>query len=280
MMLKETVQALFEEQLNTWELAKKNYDALSRVKTKTFETDQCEYRVQFNPERITSSSAKVDAQSIRERKCFLCLNHLPPEQKGIPFKERYRLLVNPYPIFPRHLTIPDVSHTPQRILPHLEDMFDLAEQLDDYILFYNGPVCGASAPDHFHFQAGNKGFLPIEKDWAKRCPFVIESDSKEDAGKRFREIYHSLEIKPGEDEPMINVLTWYDHGRWIVCVFPRKKHRPACYYAEGEENRLISPASVDIGGVLVTPLEKDFNTITVAEIEAILQEVCFQKYKK
>jgi ATP adenylyltransferase/5',5'''-P-1,P-4-tetraphosphate phosphorylase II len=273
-MLKEAVKALFEEQLSTWELAKKNYAALSRMKMKTFEIAHCEYRVQFNPERITSSSAKVDVPSIRERKCFLCLNHLPPEQKGISFNDRYTILVNPYPIFPQHLTIPEISHTPQRILPHLEDMFDLSKQLDDYILFYNGPGCGASAPDHFHFQAGNKGFLPVEKDRAIRCPHVIESDDKKEAVKRFHEIYRSLELKPGEDEPMINVLTWFDRGYWIVCVFPRKKHRPSCYFAEGNENLLISPASVDMGGVLVVPLEKDFRKITAKEIKTILQEVC------
>ena len=268
-----TINQLFDEQLSNWELARNNYNALKQVKVKTLVVDGREYKVQFNPARIISSAAKVDAQSIRERKCFLCAENRPPEQKGIPFNDRYTILVNPYPIFPRHLTIPLIEHTPQRIAPRFGDMLDLAQLLDDYVIFYNGPKCGASAPDHFHFQAGNKGFLPIEKNWNLYSPISIESDNKEELLDRFQQIYGSMEQKPEDDEPMMNILTWYEAAKWIVCIFPRKKHRPSCYSAEGEANLLISPASVDLGGVFITPLEKDFEKITAKDIAEILHEI-------
>lgn len=293
-----TVDKLFEEQLAEWELAGNNYKALGQVKTKSFEVGGCTYKVQFNPARITSSAAKVDPKSIQERKCFLCPANLPPVQKGVPFKEHYSILVNPFPIFPRHLTIPDVEHVDQRILPRIGDMLDLAKELDDYVIFYNGPKCGASAPDHVHFQAGNKGFLPIEKEWkykkagksvdykkailwflndAPRVTLTIESEDKDDATALFKLVYDSMELKPGDDEPMMNVLAWYEDNKWIICIFPRELHRPGCYSAEGDENILISPASVDMGGVFITPLEKDFDKITAKDISAILTEVCISR---
>jgi hypothetical protein len=193
------------------------------------------------------------------------------------------------------LTVPEQAHVDQRIATRMEDMLDLAQALTDYVIFYNGPKCGASAPDHAHFQAGNKGFLPIEKDWrnqiagkvadyeqatlwymndAPRATLVIESASKENAVHLFDIIYRSLTVKPGEEEPMMNVLALYEDGKWAVFVFPREKHRPACYTAEGEANLLSSPASVDLGGVFITPVEKDFLKITAADVAQILSEVC------
>ena len=272
-MLKDKVNQLFKEQLSKWDLAGKNYRALEQVKTKTLIVDNREYKVQFNPARIVSSAAKVDVQSIRERKCFLCSENLPAEQKGITFKDSYIILVNPFPIFPRHLTIPFIEHTPQLINQRFGDMLDLARQLDDYIVFYNGPKCGASAPDHLHFQAGNKGFLPIENDRNRRNAISIESDNKDVLLERFQEIYNILPMQPDDSEPMMNILAWYETSKWIVCIFARKKHRPSCYSAESEANMLISPAAVDLGGVFITPLEKDFEKITVEDINQILIEI-------
>jgi hypothetical protein len=276
-VMNKMIEILFEEQIRNWSTARNNYAALAQVKVKSFEVNGYEHRVQFNPARIISSLAKVDEQSILERKCFLCTKHLPAEQTGIPFKERYLILINPYPVFPRHLTIPELRHRPQCILSHIDDMLDLARELNHFVIFYNGPACGASAPDHFHFQAGNKGFLPLEKDRNMRCPFAIISDNKMQVVDRILQIYHVLERKSGDREPMLNVLTWYDNPQWIVCLFPRQKHRPDCYWAEGDQHRLISPASVEMGGVWVTPLEKDFYRLTATDIEAILQEVCVPK---
>jgi hypothetical protein len=273
--MNEAIEALFEEQIRNWDLAGKNYAALAHVRVKSLEVNGYECRVQFNPARIISSAAKVDEQSIRERNCFLCPEHRPPEQKGLIFKDRYSILVNPYPVFPRHLTIPERSHTPQHIFFHVDDMLDLARELNDFVVFYNGPECGASAPDHFHFQAGKKGFLPIERDGKLRCPFVKTSENKIQIIDWVFQIQQTLERKPGSAEPMLNLLAWYDRKQWIVCLFPRKKHRPACYFAEGEQKRLISPAAVEMGGVWVTPLEKDFCRLTATDIAAILQEVCY-----
>jgi ATP adenylyltransferase/5',5'''-P-1,P-4-tetraphosphate phosphorylase II len=300
-MDKDAVHKLTEEQLAEWELASANYKTLAQVKTRTFEVEGCTYNVQFNPARIISSAAKVDPESIQERKCFLCPANLPSEQKGVLFKEDYIILVNPFPIFPRHLTIAGIQHVKQSITPsRIGDMLELAVALDDFIIFYNGPRCGASAPDHFHFQAGNKGLLPIEKEWkyrkagkvvdyrkaallfltdAPRATLVIEAESKDDAVALFKTIYDSMELKQGDDEPMINVLAWYEDRKWIVCIFPRELHRPSCYGSEGDRSILISPASVDMGGVFITPLEKDFDKITARDIHEILSEVCISPEK-
>ncbi|MBQ8502230.1 MAG: DUF4922 domain-containing protein [Bacteroides sp.] len=289
------VNNLIANQLEVWETARNNYNALSGVKVKELNVQGVPYKVQFNPARIVSSGAKVDAKTIKERKCFLCPANLPEVQKGIEFKEHYNILVNPFPIFPRHLTIPEMAHVDQRIATRFGDMLDLAQALTDFTIFYNGPKCGASAPDHAHFQAGNKGFMPVEKDWkqqvagqvgecgkatlswlndAPRATLVIESPGKEDAVKLFEIIYRNLPLKTDETEPMMNVLAMYEEERWVVFVFPREKHRPACYTAEGEANLLSSPASVDLGGVFITPVEKDFNKITAEDVAQILSEVC------
>ena len=304
--MNQTIHNLLTEQLVSWETARNNYAALSGVQVKELNVNGILYKVQFNPARIVSSGAKVDAKSIKERKCFLCPANLPAEQKGIPFEGHYNILVNPFPIFPRHLTIPETAHVNQRISPRFGDMLDLAQQLTDYTIFYNGPKCGASAPDHAHFQAGNKGFMPIEQSWRElvagtvadygqatlwhlndtpRTTLVIESADRKTAIRLFDIVYHSLDIQPGEDEPMMNVLGMYEAGKWIVFIFPRAKHRPACYTAEGDANLLSSPASVDLGGVFITPVEKDFIKITAEDIAQILGEVClsptdFQKVRQ
>jgi hypothetical protein len=288
------VQNLLQEQMNAWELARNNYEALSQVRVKELNFNKFKIKVQFNPARIVSSSAKVDSKSIQERKCFLCEQNRPVEQKGIPFGDNYVVLVNPFPIFPKHLTIPACEHVDQLIFNRFGDMLDLAYNLDEFTIFYNGPKCGASAPDHVHFQAGSKGFLPIEKEWkmfadsevleyqsAKlflldsylRGTLVIESESKDSAVKLFEKIYASLEVKPDESEPMMNILVWFDSDKWVICIFPRTLHRPSCYTAQGDDNILISPASVDMGGVFITPLEKDFEKISPQNICDILQEV-------
>lgn len=293
--MNQTVNNLLTRQLASWETAHNNYAALSGVQMKELNVNGIPYKVQFNPARIVSSGAKVDARSIKERKCFLCPANLPPEQEGIPFGGHYLILVNPFPIFPWHLTIPEEAHVDQRIASRFGDMLDLARQLTDYTIFYNGPRCGASAPDHAHFQAGNKGFMPIEQDWrrqiagkiadygqatlcylndAPRATLVIESPERETAVRLFDIVYRSLDLKPSEEEPMMNVLTLFENGKWIVFIFPRAKHRPACYTAEGEDNLLSSPASVDLGGVFITPVEKDFRKITAEDVAQILSEVC------
>lgn len=294
---KATVSAFFESQLEEWDTANKNFTALKDVKVKSFEIGKSRFKVQFNPGRIQSSAAKVDAKSLKERKCFLCEANRPAVQKGIEWG-KYIVLINPFPIFPRHLTIPDTSHVDQKIEGRIADMMNLSQALEGYTLFYNGPKCGASAPDHMHFQAGNCGFMPIEEDapaadktvvategaakmslthgLAQSC-FFIEGDNVADCEALFNKLYAQLTIPEGEIEPMLNILCRYTGSAWNVMVFPRKKHRPDCYFKEGDENILISPASVDMGGVFITPLEKDFEKITAADIKQILDEVCLSE---
>lgn len=294
------IRELFRSQLEKWELARTNYKALEKVKSRDFSFGDFSIRVQFNPARILSSAAKVDAKSIQERKCFLCPQNLPVEQEGIPFGTDYRILVNPYPIFPEHFTIPTYSHVDQLIVNRYGDMLDLAKCLGEYTLFYNGPKCGASAPDHAHFQAGIKGFLPIEKDiWSitkeeihksegltvyaakeyLRNFFLLEATNKDNAVIFFKKLHALLDWNDGDKEPMMNILCWYEEDKYYSCIFPREKHRPDCFFAEGDDNLLISPAAVDLGGVFITPLEKDYDKITAKDIEAILKEICISKEK-
>lgn len=291
---------LLNNQLGIWPQASENYAALDKVEVKEFMFDKFVLRVQFNPARIQSSAAKVDAKSISERKCFLCPKNLPEVQEGIPFDNDFQLLVNPFPIFPQHFTIPAYNHVDQLIEGHFGDMLDLAYSLNEFVIFYNGPKCGASAPDHLHFQAGNKGFLPIEQEVCNisketilkqkdtmlyaikdylRNGFLILSSNKDVACRVFDNVYNSLDIKEGDKEPMMNILAWYKDGMWYTCIFPRKKHRPDCYFAEGEANILISLASVDLGGVFITPLEKDFAKIKAGDLRQILHEICVSDAK-
>ncbi len=289
------VEALLKNQLAVWDTAKGNYAALSSVKVKELSIGGATIKVQFNPARITSSAAKVDPKSLKERKCFLCEANRPAVQEGIAWGDKYTVLINPFPIFPKHLTIPSNDHVDQLIMGRMADMMNIAKDLDEYTLFYNGPKCGASAPDHMHFQAGNKGFLTIEKDIFKGAKteiesvgdgtlsrvsglshslLLIETTNVEDGVNLFNKLYSALDIPEGEKEPMLNILCWYADGKWYVVIYPRKKHRPACYSAEGDANILLSPASVDMGGVFITPLEKDFNKISETDVKIILDEVC------
>ena len=291
------VESLFQRQFEVWETAKNNFDALKGVKVKTLKVGNATFNVQFNPGRIVSSAAKVDAKSLQERKCFLCEANRPAVQEGLAWED-YTVLINPFPIFPRHLTIPCNAHTDQLISGRIGDMMSIATLVPEYILFYNGPKCGASAPDHMHFQAGNKGFMTFDADLAKgetslvkeiegakleyvkglgRVAMVITATQKEAGETLFNELFAALPQKEGETEPMLNILCWADGDKWVIAVFPRKQHRPSCYSAEGDANILISPASVDMGGVFITPLEKDFEKITAEDVQMILDEVCFSE---
>lgn len=291
------ISEFFNQQLQVWDTARNNFAALANVKVKEFDVAGSKVKVQFNPARIVSSAAKVDAKSLKERKCFLCAANRPDVQDGIAWKN-YTILINPFPIFPRHLTIPCNDHVDQRIGGRIADMMNLAQELEGYTLFYNGPKCGASAPDHMHFQAGNRGFMPVEEEVEKAKKevivksgnaelslvtgtshpyFLIRTIAVENGQRAFNMVYEQLEIPEGEPEPMLNVLCWYEAGMWNILVFPRKKHRPACYFAEGDDNLLISPASVDMGNVFITPLEKDFDKISAADIKQIFDECCLNE---
>lgn len=253
--------------------------------------------VQFNPGRIISSAAKVDTRSIEARPCFLCSANRPSQQRGVEYEGEYSILVNPFPIFRKHLTIVSVSHTDQRIEGNFTTMLDLAKALPPFVVFYNGPQCGASAPDHLHFQAGEKGFLPVENDFAdsnlcqmvagksgiemwlwkdyQRGIFTLKGTDRKNLADAFSGFYDRFALmQPDRPEPMLNILASYGDRTWTVHIIPRKLHRPSCFFAEGSDKILLSPASVDMGGVLITPREEDYLKITAADISDILSQVC------
>lgn len=281
-------------------MAKANFDALASVEVKQLDVDGMPFKVQFNPARIASSGAKVDAASLKARKCFLCAANRPSEQTGMEWGGRYTILINPFPIFPRHLTIPDVSHTDQLITGRIADMMRLSTELDNYTIFYNGPRCGASAPDHMHFQAGNSDFLTLAPTletadlsvlysdptghnrllMAAELPvklFVIDADSPEKGTEIFSKVYDALPVPDGEKEPMMNLLCWATGTGTRLAVVPRKRHRPSFYGTDGPGSMLISPASVDVAGVFITPRPGDFAAIDAAKIREVLDEVCLSK---
>lgn len=287
---------LFDAQLDTWQLAQKNYEALKNVLCKEIRMDGFSFFVQFNPERIRSAAAAVDEESLKNRACFLCSENRPPEQIEIPFQSRYSLLVNPYPIFPQHLTIPDNKHLPQRIKGRMSEMLDLAHHLDDFVILYNGPKCGASAPDHFHFQAGNKGFLPIENDvknYSKqeillqneegtvyqlndylRKTIILKSKNKDWLLAQFEQLSQKLQtIHPEENEPMYNLISWHEKTTWTLVVFPRKAHRPHQFYETGEKQLLLSPGVVDFGGVIICARKEDYDRIDAYLLQDIYQQL-------
>jgi ATP adenylyltransferase/5',5'''-P-1,P-4-tetraphosphate phosphorylase II len=294
-MLSELINTFIEQQLADWQTAADNFAALKNVKVKSFDVDGLHIKVQFNPARIVSSAAKVDAKSLRERKCFLCENNRPPQQHKIVWG-RYSVLINPFPIFPRHLTIPDNEHTDQLISSRIADMVQLAQELPDYTVFYNGPKCGASAPDHMHFQAGNTDFLTLPQavldkhlqlissdddatlSLAEGLPlnvFVIKSKSPKGVQRLFDRLYAALPIPDGEKEPMMNLLCFDTPASTYLLVVPRKRHRPSFYGTEGNGAMLLSPASVDMGGVFITPLEKDFDNLDADVVRRVYDELCF-----
>lgn len=291
---------LLLQQKGAWELLRKGYDTLQTVRTRAFEFDGFRINVQFNPGRMTSTAAKVDASSIRERKCFLCTHNLPPGQRGILYNGAYFLLCNPYPIFPEHFTISFLQHTPQRILDSFGTLLELTRELADrYTVFYNGPKCGASAPDHLHFQAGNRSFVPIDAEYdAVKAQHAVplfesrsfraysvenylrhfvafESAEADIVTRAFAALHEVLRNgTPTGEEPMLNILGFYTRHEWRIFVFPRAKHRPSFYFKEGEDKLLISPAAVELGGVCTLPREQDFDKVTRERIVEMFNEVC------
>jgi hypothetical protein len=290
------IETLYQKQLAEWNLARENYEGLANVKVRTLPFKDYEIRLQCNPRRIRSSAAKIDPRSISERPCFLCGNNRPSEQEGIGYGD-YLILVNPYPIFSRHLTIPSVEHVPQSIAGRFGDMLRLAVDMEAFIIVYNGPLSGASAPDHFHFQAVQRGSLPIETDfdarqkcirqgmynqvevftWDRylRTPVTLTGSNPDQLEDCFYRLCKLMNDRfPTLDEPMMNVLVLSDKGQWRVHVFPRKLHRPRQYDAQGGEQLLLSPASIDMGGILVMPREEDYLKITAETVADIYGQVC------
>ncbi len=291
------MQGLIDRQLAGWPEAARRYSDLREVKTKEITIGGMPVRVQYNPARAVSTLAHTDAASIAARPCFLCRENRPQQQESMPFEgcdgRRYEILVNPFPIFPEHFTVPAVNHVPQRIAGRFPDMLRLAETFPDMTVFYNGPESGASAPDHFHFQMGCKGFLPVERHFGLLGPKtvmrpgaavialtsayipglpVITAADIDSATAAFLRVLRSLPVSPRTGEPQLNILCWKEQDVFRILVIPRKAHRPSCYYAlEGEAVR-ISPASVDLGGVFIVPVEEDFRRANAEVLQSIIRE--------
>ena len=307
-----------ERQMLIWDEVKQRFDELTHnIQTRELPTEDYTLTVQFNPRRIVSTAAKVDKRNLKKRPCFLCDKNRPDRQIDLPFDGHYHLLVNPFPILPNHLTIPTRRHKPQQLSLLLAEMKALAWQLSDFIIFYNGGRCGASAPDHAHLQAGAKDIVPLQRDWkfyenrlekiyplegadeamleekgymAKgvglyrlngyACPaFVLLGGQAEGECYLVRKLLGILPIEEGQAEPDINLLAWRQSGgpaeddSVVMVLFPRRKHRPDCYFAEGKSQFIISPGALDMGGLIITPREEDFNRLTPKNAVAILREV-------
>lgn len=318
--LSEEIEQLFTEQIHSWELAKENYHTLRGYRRQSKSIKQYKegwwiYVDVFpNPKRILSTAAQTDASSIQARPCFLCQGNRPTEQKAVNYKN-YQILVNPYPIFKEHLTIAAINHTPQSITTRFEDLIELTENLKEYLLMYNGPECGASAPDHAHFQAAAKGenlSALIWNDWHVSELFATDSKAlsytddpvsalylktknKKEMSLLFKVIYDILATENKGKEPLMNILAWYGlkknkdfyrdykeeiHDltfRYNCILFLRSKHRPDCYYAEGDEQILISPAIAEMCGIFPIAREEDIPKLTPEKIHSICREVSMPK---
>ena len=287
----------FNRQLEKWDDARRRYQDLRNVQTRELQLGTSTMKVQWNPARIVSTGARIDKQTLAERPCFLCEHNRPKEQVKKPFDSQYDLLVNPFPILPIHFTIPSVKHEPQLIRHTYGEIHKLLSEYPNIIVFYNGPKCGASAPDHAHFQAGTSGVLPLQLAWGRLsrnlrpivklndeegislieeypCPaLLIHSKSEYGDQQLFLRLYESLPLPEGEPEPMMNIVSWRHESDYYSVVFLREKHRPDCYYQSGDEQFIISPGALDMAGLFVTPRQEDFERLTPERALAILNEV-------
>lgn len=275
MDLQNKIKQLFLTQRDEWKLLDDNCNKMSTIEERSLcWGSDVEVVLQYNPSRFISASAKVDVKSIEERKCFLCAENRPAVQQGIPFLDKYMILCNPFPILQNHLTIPLHTHVPQLIGRKIVDMLSLTELLPNYVVFYNGPKCGASAPDHFHFQAGLKNNILLSSENPLRSCLRIESETKEEAEEHFYDVYNYLKIhQPEEDEPMMNIISFMENDMFVIHVFPRKLHRPWQYSAQSNAQLLVSPGALDMAGMFITPRKEDFDKIERENIEDIYAQV-------
>ena len=288
-----SISRFFNRQLEMWEDARHRFRDLKHVEVHQL-SDQL--KVQFNPARIVSTGAKIDKHTLGERPCFLCERNRPKEQMTKQIDDHFQLLVNPFPILPVHFTIPATKHQPQSIYRHYGEMHRLLSLHSELMVFYNGPKCGASAPDHLHFQAGTSGVLPLQTNWQRLSrnltdvislndeekisvlrdflvpAFVIISKSEDSDEELFHRLYRSMPMRGDESEPMMNIIAWRKGDEFVSVVIPREKHRPDAYFAEGEAQMMVSPGALDMAGLIITPREEDFSKINLDKATALLRE--------
>lgn len=288
-----SISRFFNRQLEVWTDARHRFRDLKHVETRQF-SDQL--KLQWNPARIVSTGARIDKKTLGERPCFLCDKNRPKEQMSKQIDEKFHLLVNPFPILPVHFTIPARKHQPQLIYKNYGEMHRFISLHSDLMVFYNGPKCGASAPDHLHFQAGTNGILPLQANWQRLSrnltdiislndeekisvvrdfivpAFVIISKSAESDEALFRRLYKAMPQRGDETEPMMNIISWRKGEEFISVVIPREKHRPEAYFAEGDAQFLVSPGALDMSGLIITPREEDFRKLIEEKALSLLQE--------
>ena len=296
-MSQSPMMRFFHRQLKTWEEVRQRYRDLQQVETRELVGEGMAVEVQWNPARIRSTGAKIDAKSLAGRPCFLCAENRPKEQIHRVIDGKYELLVNPFPILPVHFTLPTLKHQPQAIRPMYGEICRLMSDNPELTILYNGPKCGASAPDHAHLQAVSTGVLPLQKNWQRlsrnlvevvkedeedgiwhiadypAAAFLIRSHSQEVSEQLFKRLYACLPQREDETEPMMNIIAWRQGDILLSVVLSRRQHRPACYTAEGAGQYIISPGAVDMGGLLITPREEDFRKITIEVAQSIYEEV-------
>ena len=297
MGLQARVAALLAQQQKTWPMLRAGTAALAAAQYRSLQVNGSEVIAQYNPQRLVSTAAQVDARSIRARRCFLCAEHLPLEERGLAWGEDFVILCNPFPVLPNHLVISARYHRPQAIAGCYGTLLDLAATLGEvYWVLYNGPACGASAPDHLHVQAGTRALLPILHEverWPReqvvqhadqevfaltgyRLQVLIARGSKRSTLLAW--LQHAVAVlaavtHTSDHEPLLNLLVTCEAAGWTVYVFPRARHRPACYFAEGEAKLTVSPAALDLAGVLVVPDADHFTRIRAQDIARIYAEV-------
>ena len=288
-----SISRFFNRQLEVWADARHRFRDLKHVETRQL-SDQL--KLQWNPARIVSTGARIDKKTLGERPCFLCDRNRPKEQMSKQIDEKFHLLVNPFPILPVHFTIPARKHQPQLIYKNYGEMHRFISLHSDLMVFYNGPKCGASAPDHLHFQAGTNGILPLQTNWQRLSrnltdvislndeekisvvrdfivpAFVIISKSAESDEALFRRLYKAMPQRGDETEPMMNIISWRKGEEFISVVIPREKHRPEAYFAEGDAQFVVSPGALDMSGLIITPREEDFRKLTEEKALSLLQE--------
>jgi hypothetical protein len=275
------VEALFQRQMRAWPMLANGVEGLARAETRRVQIDWYDVYVRHIPHRVGSTTAAVDRESVARRPCFLCAANLPMEEEGLAFGDDLIIYCNPFPIIGRHLTIAHREHRDQRIAGNVGSMLDLATALPGYFIIYNGPECGASAPDHLHFQAGLRKLFPIEKEAERasgltmpnydRNVFVIRGDDRSALVDQIERLIELLaETTRKGTEAMVNIAVFRERDEWVTYLFPRGKHRPNVFHT-GELT--VSPATIDLCGIFVVPLAHDFEKITGADIAAIFREV-------
>jgi hypothetical protein len=288
---------LFSQQLFNWQEFAVAHMAMKGAWLREITTGPHTVLIQFNQGRTNSVTAALDAEAVHKRSCFLCPHQLPAAQKAVLYRRNMLILVNPFPIFSPHYTVVHVNHEPQDLSGHLGALLSLSHDLGPaFTVFYNGPRCGASAPDHHHFQVGPAGIIPAEKAWETAAMEILRTDREglsfgvlrllgrialflegmvPDALEAFlrRLIAVMGEVMGSAEEPMLNLLCMQKDGKWLLLLFPRRKHRPEAYYREGEKGVLVTPGAVEMGGLLITIREEDFLKMSPVLVEEIYREV-------